>query len=357
MSKRHLSIVRSNNVRKEASMRKNSRMRWLASDFDGRAESEDSPELMGNFSFLDKLGALDRMDEESADVFVVRRDVIDPVIREQWAQEDDEAGFSILRDDDEIRAATLNVVVKRIVRRPAENIAFLDPAELDDDAVLNHIKNLEDATEGNRFTNMSLEQLIATQDDDSPDPTDALAYADTLGEVTGETDEESDMLDDVRASLEVRAPKDKWDLVIDESDPDPENWYSADWYPTRADKSLRGYAAKLAKAIDKGMSRKALFNALREANPVSAAKEDAKAKLAAAAKTKTAAELEELQKKWNAYLKLLEIKKHDRVPPVQAKKLWEAITERDEVSNFVADPVRYQKRIRNKIRSIKEQSK
>ena len=355
-------------VLKEATMTKKNnpfanRMRWLADDFEGRAESDDSPELMGNFTFLDRLGALDRMDEESADVFVVRRDVLDPETVQAWKQEDAELGYAVQRDEDEIERATLHgMPVKVIVRRPPENVPFLDPAELDHDAVLAKIHSLQDATEGNRFVSPQeeLTVLVSEQEQDEAgesqaSSTDAMAYADGLGEATDDAEDDDNLnLDEIRASLDVRAPKDRWDLVRDESSRDEDEHYSADWYPTRADKSLKGYAANLAKAIEHGISRKQLFLALKEANPVSAAKYKKQQMLEKAKKTKTPEKLQKIEQRWSEYIKKLSKKKQDRVPGNYVARLWEQISERAEQAKFLDNPEVYKRRVNNRRKQLQQ---
>jgi hypothetical protein len=96
-------------------------MRWFADEFDHRANSDDSPELMSNVGFSDTLSPLTRMLVESNDWFVQ------------------------ISDDGRVK--------KAVRRRDPENVPFIDPEDMDEEEkearkadeedALNHADSLE----------------------------------------------------------------------------------------------------------------------------------------------------------------------------------------------------------------------
>ncbi len=188
-------------------------MNWFVDDFDYRCNSDDSSELMNNVGFISSLPPLVRDLMESADFFVILGDYVDPNIIEDYRGPDGmfDQPFEVVQE-----LATLhNWPIKTIRRRFPE-----------------------------------FQQHLLHEDRDPED-----IECDEI-----ERDEESEDALDHADSIDFAPPKAVFDLVED-----LRNDYSADWFPYPIDKSLKGYASNLLKAVKRGIGAKALYNAVAEA--------------------------------------------------------------------------------------------
>jgi hypothetical protein len=204
-------------------------LNWFADDFDYRCTSDDNPELMNNIAFLSTLAPLTRELVESADFFVVLGDYIDQdIVRDH---EDPETGLLDMPPDDVLRLATLHNVPLKVIRRR-------NP-EFQQHVLHEEIDGWEPETEeyDEKFGLESIE----------PSVDDALAHACSLDESRARPADET-------------PPKARFDLIED-----LRTGYSADWFPCLADKRLRGYAKNLSRAIENGLTARALHSAISEA--------------------------------------------------------------------------------------------
>lgn len=184
-------------------------MSWFTDDFDYRADSDDSPELMNNIAFLSTLNPLVRDLVESADFFVVLGDYRDPDVIEGFT--DSETGLLTAPPHMVEELATLHNVPIKVIRR----------------------------------RNPEFQQHLLAEDRDEEEI---------------ERDAESEDALDHADSIDPAPPKATFDLVED-----LRNDYSADWFPYPRDKSLKGYSRNLSKAIERGISAKALYAGIAEA--------------------------------------------------------------------------------------------
>ena len=214
---------------------KRDEMCWLESDWEHRANDDQSPELMLDTQFVDELPALVRDLVESADFYVVIGNYVDDNLREAFKKDfTDEKGFLTVHPDELNDHATLSNVLLKVIRR--RNPEFQSHYDRDD-------MDVEEFTE----ENLNIPSM-------NVDSEDALAYVD------GEYGEEYEDAMDHADLMDPSAPKAIFDLVEDcRAD------YSADWFPYPRAKNLSGYSRNLAAAINNGISRRNLYMGICEA--------------------------------------------------------------------------------------------
>jgi len=182
-------------------------MRWLASDWDHRANRDDSPELMKSLDIVDQLPPLVRQLVESSD----------------WLCQITEDGR-----------------VSKAIRRRAETIGEdLDPSDMDPEDYEVWLEAQEDAlNHGN---------------DHMPSPRDAWDKVFWVEQRT----------------RYIILPENEYgerEVVVDQTDPRVPVEMAAPWYPTLRDKRLKGYACNLeAAVVRRGISGRVLYKAVGDA--------------------------------------------------------------------------------------------